>query len=258
MKLTILLTVLLTLVLVSAATAAVPMMWDVWAYNLEKSSTWLGTIGAYEGTQSHADNYNYYSASGHPINGPNPQAYNSFFYLYHRTGGGISFNFIHNVDAGGGSYWNHVQTNFFFGNAGYSFALQDDDNGAGHDDNQGEPGLVDNGGGSVSSGFAYTLNTDGGVIRMCGLSCNSYIDIMPVGVGDIQQLWFASSGSPDILGWNSQVPPPVDPPNGEYFQRYPADAPYFRLTPHCVPEPTTLLLLGSGLLVSAGFLRRKR
>lgn len=60
----------------------------------------LGEVSAYNGDISTDANYNYYSASAHPINGPQPSGYagNVFFY---NGSDGLSFNFFFNVDNGG-------------------------------------------------------------------------------------------------------------------------------------------------------------
>lgn len=60
----------------------------------------VGSFIAYEGSKLAAENYNYYSASAHPIVGPTPSGFKSTVFFYQDTHG-LSFNFFSNVDAGG-------------------------------------------------------------------------------------------------------------------------------------------------------------
>jgi len=235
--------------LLSAGASACPLLYDVWAYEHDvPGQTWLGQISAYTGTESHVDNYNYYSASGHPINGPTPTAYTTNFWLYYNTNSQtLSFNLIHNVDNGGGNYWNIVQTDLYFLGMDYGVLLQDDS-----PENQGQGGFQDQGGGYMWADFAYDRNTDGGVIGIEPYSCCDWgIGIDPLFVGDITDIRFASGDGGFLTGWNSN--PTYCPPPGY-------TGPAFMITPHCgeIPEPGTLLLLGMGLLTAGGLIRLRR
>lgn len=243
---------LAVVLLLSSSAMAIPMLFDVWS----SSDGLLGQISAYSGTETHVGNYAYTSASGHPINGPTPAAYESNVWFYYNTNSStMSFNFIHNVDNGGGAYWNHVQWDLNFNGMNYSTLLQDDN----PNENQGEGGIVDNGGGSVDADFAYTLNTDGGVMGIDPLSCCDWaITINPTLVGDIQSINFHSGAGGALTGWTNPTPPPTGLGGGDNYY-YDYDGPAFRITPHCeIPEPGTLLLLGSGLLIGGGVLRRRK
>lgn len=242
----VLLLTLAMVVVIGASASAFPALFDVWSYEDGSTPTWLGQISAYTGTESHVDNYNYYSASGHPINGPTPTAYNTHFWLYYNTvEQTMSFNLIHNVDAGGGNYWNFVTMDLYFMDMGYGVILQDDD-----PENQGQGGFADQGGGLMWADFAYNYNTDGGVIGFDPYDCCDWlIGIDPLAIGDIYRMGFASGDGGYVTGW--EAAPNYCPPDG--YQ-----GPAFAITPHCeIPEPGTLLLLGTGLLIGGAFLRRK-
>ncbi|UCE28879.1 MAG: hypothetical protein JSV85_06355 [Candidatus Bathyarchaeota archaeon] len=60
----------------------------------------LGQVHAYSGGLTGADNYNWFSASAHPIAGPTPVGYESKMYFYQGTDG-LSLGMFHNIDAGG-------------------------------------------------------------------------------------------------------------------------------------------------------------
>ncbi|MCB0422501.1 MAG: hypothetical protein KDD61_15985 [Bdellovibrionales bacterium] len=69
---------------------------------LLRDELYLGAIVTYSGNSKIADNYNYYSASAHPIVGPVPKGYemNVFFY---EGPDGLGFNLYANLDEGGSS-----------------------------------------------------------------------------------------------------------------------------------------------------------
>jgi hypothetical protein len=233
MKRVTLLTALFALVLCSVA-AAVPPMFDVWG--VSGGDDYLGTISSFEGNIDAASNYNYSSASGHPINGPTPAGYTAFVWMYFDNTAPaddrLSFNIIHDVD-GGGSPDNQVSWEFFFTGTSYYEILGDD---------PGE-GFTDNGGGSMSGDWHYWNNTDGGVIGVDDAYCGSdwEIYLAPESLGDIRSVWAANGVGDDVMMW---IP-------GANYEAY-------KLTPHCpIPEPATLFLIGSGLLFGAGALRRK-
>lgn len=59
-----------------------------------------GSITSYSGELSAQENYDYYSWSAHPINGPMPAGFESHVFLYEGSDG-LSLNMYHNVDEGG-------------------------------------------------------------------------------------------------------------------------------------------------------------
>ena len=148
--------------LIGSTVSAFPLLFDVWSFDDPDKigPTLLGQISAYTGTESHAGNYNYFDYSGHPINGPTPTDYLSQAWLYYNTSSNtMSFNIIHNVDNGGGNYWNSITMDLLFMGMDYGVILQDDDP---------EPvgGFFDQGGGLMWADFEYRLNTDGGVVDL--------------------------------------------------------------------------------------------
>ena len=109
MKKLVLLTFVLMLAFAVNAGAIPPPLFDVWQdtdFNGVKD-TYLGSIYWYTGPHTDTANFNYYSASAHPLIGPNPEAYKSKMFFYAGSNG-VSFNFFHNIDNGGNNYWNHV------------------------------------------------------------------------------------------------------------------------------------------------------
>ena len=245
---------LVAVMLLSSGAFAFPSLFDVWMFD-GGGPTLLGQITSFSGTEGHAANYDYYSASGHPVNGPTPADYTSFAWLYHNTTNDTySFNLIHNKDNGGGNYWSAITMDLYFGGMGYGVILQDDD-----PENQGQGGFDDQGGGLMWADFAYKDNSDGGVIGINPEDCCDWrIGIDPLAFGDIQDFYFASGDGGNIHAWESgfDLPTGLDPDDVYYG----ADEVYpgFAITPHCeVPEPGTLMLLGMGLLTAGGVPRRR-
>lgn len=236
MKLTCILASVMMLVACSTV-SAMPGLFDVWGVG--SSDALLGTISAYEGNIDAATNYNYSSASGHPINGPTPAGYKAFIWMYWdnsaAAGDRLSFNMIHDVD-GGGSPNNIVHWDMNFTGTSYNVLLQDDAGEGG--------GFTDLGGGAMTADFHYWYNTDGGVIGVDEPACGSCWEIYlaPELLGDIRMLKAASGDGNDVMMWNTNT-----------------DFDAFKITPHCpIPEPTTMLLLGTGLMLGAGWMRRKK
>lgn len=231
--------VLLTLVcffVTFSAASAFPMLFDVWGTS--GSDNYLGTISAYSGALDAASNYDYYSASGHPVNGPTPAGYQAFVWMHWDTsaptGQHLSFNLIHDVD-GGGSPDNIVSWDLNFVNTSYNVLLQDDSG-------EGSGGFSDQGGGLMWADFQYWYNTDCGVIGVDEPFCGSgwEINLAFNFLSDIGMVKAASGDDNHVMMWS---------PNQMYDS--------YKLTPHCIPEPGTLILLGSGLLPKAGLLRRR-
>ncbi|MFH2055979.1 MAG: PEP-CTERM sorting domain-containing protein [bacterium] len=245
---------LVAVMLLSSGAFAFPNLFDVWV-NDGGGPTWLGQISAYTGSESHAANYGYSSASGHPVNGPTPLEYQSQAWLYHNTSNDTySFNIIHNKDGGGGNYWSAITMNLFFGGMNYGVILQDDD-----PENQGQGGFQDQGGGLLWADFAYKDNSDGGVIGIDPFDCcDWWIGIEPLAFGDIQEFGFASGDGNYVSAWESLYDLPTGLGPNDIYRGADESYPYFKITPHCeVPEPGTLMLLGMGLLTAGGVLRRR-
>ena len=243
----------LTLLLGSGIDA---MFFDVWHdTNFDGiKDTYLGTVSSYTGGKTAAANYGYYSASAHPINGPNPEAYKSKMYMYEGADG-LSFGFFHNVDAGGNAYWNHVGWDFQFRNMTSSIALVDDS-----PENRGEPGIVALDAYNYNAGWAYSLNTDGGVFKNLSPTAGYWeIVINPYKFGDIQN-WSMYSGDGSFIDlWMNPTPLPTGyGADDDYGQRGDNKAFTTIITKHVVPEAGTVLLFGTGLLVFSLVVRRQR
>lgn len=66
-----------------------------------KTENYLGEVNAYRGDLSHEDNYNYFSASAHPVVGPTPKGFEMNVFFYEDQRGEYSLNFFANLDEGG-------------------------------------------------------------------------------------------------------------------------------------------------------------
>lgn len=243
----------LTLLLGSGVNASLFDVWHDTDFDGIKD-TYLGTVSSYTGLMGSVANYNYFSASAHPVNGPAPMAYMSKMYMFEGTDG-LSFGFFHNIDAGGNVYWNHVGWDFQFRNMTSAIGLVDDSS----PENRGEPGIVAIDAFNYHAGWAYALNTDGGIFNDL-IPTKDYWEILidPYMFGDIQQ-WGMYSGDGSFINlWNNPTPPPGSlAPVDDWGQ--PGDNRAFSaiITPHVIPEPTTLLLFGTGLLSGALVIRRR-
>jgi PEP-CTERM motif len=232
------LTMIFVLIMCVSASAA-PMLFDVYGDYISKSTeTYLGTIGAFSGDIGHIDNYNYFSASGHPVNGPTPTTQEAFFWFYYAPNNTLSFNLIQGKDNSTPDYWNYTNWEFQFNTGGYNVLLTDD---------TGEPmGFTDNGGGNMSAGFQYIHNSDGGVVGVNNPVCGNdwSIRVAPGDLGDINLITASSFGSSDLAIWGAAKCEQYD---------------FYTFRPNCViPEPGTMILLGMGLLAGAGIIRRKK
>jgi len=244
---------LLTLFLVSSANGSLFDIWHDTDFDGLKD-TYLGTVSAYAGGLGSVANYNYFSASAHPIKGPGPAAYMSKMYMYEGTDG-LSFGFFHSIDAGGNNYWNHVGWDLQFRDMTSSVGLIDDSS----PENRGEPGIVAVDAYNYHAGWAYALNTDGGVFNELAAT-EDYWEILidPYMFGDIQQ-WGMYSGDGSFINlWNNPVPLLRDlGVNDDYGQPGDNRAYSAIISPHVISEPATLLLFGTGLLSGAMLLRRR-
>lgn len=122
-----------------------------------EEAIYLGDIVSYTGELSSVTNYGYYSASAHPVVGPEPLGYETNVYFYEGTDG-LTLTFFSNLDDGGSDdstvNWD-IRT---FNNDGLDSVLLGD-----------EPSEISE---SVISAqeklyearFRYWVNTDGGVI----------------------------------------------------------------------------------------------
>jgi len=160
--------------------------------NDEVEDKYQGSFVAYSGSETAKKNYNYYSASAHPIVGPNPSGFKSTVFFYEGSDG-IHLFFFHNVDAGGSEY-NEVQ---------WKMAVSDnnmEDDVVLSDDNAELKVEERNDNESITrydASFRYWKNTDGGVIGP--LVGDDYkIVVRNVGAGDISDSKFYSADGEDL------------------------------------------------------------
>lgn len=150
-----------------------------------KAENYLGFVVSYSGKKSAEDNYNYYSASAHPLVGPSPIGFESHVFFYEGKDG-LALNFFSNIDSGGSSN-NRVDLDIeVSGNAQMDSVILSDD---GHELKQ-----VSSSGGlnSYEGRFHYWNNTDGGVIGPFQGE-NYKIHVRVLQTGDIQNARFYSA-----------------------------------------------------------------
>ena len=117
----------------------------------------LGSFVAYSGAESMVDNYDYYSASAHPVHGPTPLGFNLNVYFYEGSDG-LGMNFFSNIDEGG-SDDNIVNLDLVTsGNDKKDSVLLSDDRGEMYLDSEKSDRL------EYEGRFHYWKNTDGAVI----------------------------------------------------------------------------------------------
>ncbi len=156
----------------------------------------LGYIVSYKGSETAANNYNYYSASAHPKIGPQPKPFASHVFFYNGPEG-LSLNFFHNIDDGGSAdnsvFWDiYVKDNNFSD----QLLLSDD------------PGEVKTHSRSANSTYykayvRYWKNTDGAVIGpLTNKSFEIKVNVVG-GNGDLKNSAFYSANG-DIYSLSNQ------------------------------------------------------
>ena len=213
---------------------------DVYDWDVDQTTP-FGTIDTIATAQTGASHYDYFSASGHPSN-VNIDTYNSSFWVHENTiTGEYTFGFIFSKDASPDA------SNF----AELFFRIVDStsDVYVSQSDDPGE--AVETSPGTFHGDYYYTHNTDG--IAVSGITGTGWtIMIDSVDFGDIES-WFAASGetadfSDDLtltLGHQYRIVLEGGDPSGAPITGE-------------VPEPATMLLLGSGLAGLFGFRRKLR
>lgn len=153
---------------------------------LINANNFLGDISSFSGALSAVDNYNYESASAHPVNGPTPVGFEMHVFFY-ESSNGLALNFYANVD-NGGSRDNEFSVNFVtMGNDMNDDVLLSDDNAELKRVSQGADGT------KYEGRFHYWSNTDGGVIGPF-LSSNFKIIVQVKSTGDVNNARFYSAG----------------------------------------------------------------
>ena len=150
---------------------------------------YLGSFVAYSGSMSAAANYNYFSASAHPIVGPIPKEFKTTVFFYEDSIG-INFNFFSNVDAGG-SMDNIVEWDIKTSDNGkLDKVLLSDDGGELSKKYEGTDYF------RYEARFHYYSNTDGGVIGP--FKSGAHIAVKVLNVGDVIDAGFFSANG-DVL-----------------------------------------------------------
>lgn len=161
---------------------------------------YLGEIVAYSGDISAIENYNYYSASAHPINGPTPIGFELHNFFYEGPDG-LMLNFYGNID-GGGSEANKFTLKI----------VTQNNNGADNLVFIDDPGSKDavtvsktNSGHTYLGTFQYWSNTDGAIIGP--FSGEDFEIGVEIGIaGDLQGArFYSANGSSFNLGDTSSM-----------------------------------------------------
>ncbi len=203
--------------------------------SISQGGTYLGTINPFTGGITGAANYNYFSWSAHPINGPSPVENEAQIFMYDGSDG-LNFTTVfskedsNNVGAGS-VYWDISITG---STTGTDVRLTDD----GSELTELSPDLF-------RGRWSYNnRNTDGGVIGEIGGDAWT-ITIDPIIYTNINTLKvFGNSGSFLSLNLNTDI-------TGEIVLAAAAE-------PTPTPEPATIALLGIGILGLAGGAARRR
>ena len=149
-------------------------------------SNYLGAIVSYSGEETVANNYNYYSASAHPIVGPTPAGFETHVFFYEGSDG-LALNFYSNIDANDESQGSEDNTVHVDGvvsaNNGSDGVMISDDGGELKLTNKSASQAV------YEGRFQYWYNTDGGAIGP--LVTNDYrIQVKFLATGDITNALF--------------------------------------------------------------------
>jgi hypothetical protein len=180
----------------------------------------LGRITAFQGNLSARKNYNYFSASAHPIHGPQPEVRVSKLFLY-QNAKGAHLNFFHNTDNGGSEYNNvkwtiRTSNNFLQDRREFSddrLELQEhvimpmaEAQSHAQTQSYAHPDIYFSNEKFYSANWNYWSNTDGGVIGPFANYSESSIQIDMEKLGDIEIIQFASQDGQNISVQNSDEP----------------------------------------------------
>ena len=147
-----------------------------------------GEVVAYSGNISALDNYNYYSSSAHPVEGPKPKDYNINVFFYENSEG-LYLNFFANRDIGGDNNWVAFDINVeILGNTFNDAIVLSDDAGE----------LIKTANGIYKGRFNYLLNSDGGVIGPINIMDNFEIKLRMLDSGNVTNARFYSANEDDF------------------------------------------------------------
>lgn len=171
----------------------------------DANQTFLGDIVTYSGNISAESNYNYSSASAHPINGPIPIGYELHNFFYEGTDG-LMLNFYGNVDsddesAGSADNQYSLKITTAGNNNADHIVFVDDPNNADDVVTLKQLGAEN----EYNAKFHYWYNTDGAII---GPFVGEYFEIhvQIVSAGDLQGARFYSANSSSFnLGQSSTL-----------------------------------------------------